>query len=515
MTGADGMGFRRPGPVGAALACALALAGALLPAGAAHAEGAEGTPAERVIPVAPVDPATARGQIVLAIADWLDRRLGGGSQTLRLALDAPIHADERDRTVTVHLPGARLVDKSTLLLQWALGDLAIAVTPRSATAYDFETVLPPVIEHPEVRFTIGEGAVSGTWRSDLEIATKLDADARNILALETTGPAAGETVTLGALSVSDEMAEGDDGLWDGHTTLSLSDLNGEGLSLGGFEIAGTFEDVDRDLVLAMRRNFALFTDEEVGSELLTEALAPLVDAKWGRSDVKIALHDLVASGEDWGLIGDGAFTLGRLVWQTEFDDLGAHSNLATRIEIADPRLSGQGEVAIPADYVPQALTVDLALNRLPVRKIAEAVSRLAERSETNEPDRAMVEEVVFAHLDAADTSFEVREIHIVAPSYAFQAEGRFQVEPASVFGAIGRMDARIRGLSTLIELAAAQGDEGMLAALVLLQGLGTPAFEEGSDEPVHAYAIDLRRDGAVTVNGIPIDTLFQNDPAPQ
>ena len=63
---------------GTALACALTLAGAVLPVSAAlaAAEGGTPTPAARTIPVAPVDPGSTAGRIILGVADWLEQRLG-------------------------------------------------------------------------------------------------------------------------------------------------------------------------------------------------------------------------------------------------------------------------------------------------------------------------------------------------------------------------------------------------------------------------------------------------------
>ena len=112
-----------------------------------------------------VDPDSTAGRIVLSIADWLEKRVGFGSDSVRLALDAPMWAAERDGTVTVHLPGARLVEQTASLGQWVLGDLAIAVTPRSETTYDFETALPAAIDKRGERLTIGRGTIAGTWRS--------------------------------------------------------------------------------------------------------------------------------------------------------------------------------------------------------------------------------------------------------------------------------------------------------------------------------------------------------------
>ena len=495
---------------GAGLACALSLAGAVLPVSAALAALEEGAPvpAARAIPVAPVDPDGTVGRIVLGVADWLEQRLGFGSDSVRLTLDAPLWAEERDGTVTLHLPGARLVEPSTPLVQWALGDLAIAVTPRGQTAYDFETALPPVIDKGQDRLVIDQGTVSGTWRSDLEITTRLEADAANIRFLESKSSQAVETLSLGALSVADELVEGDDGLWDGRSTLKLSDLEAEGFSLGRLDVAGTFEDFDRGLILRMRGDFGSFAGGASNPTALGDLLMPLVEGRWGRSEVTITLHDLTATGDDADL-GDGELSLERLEWRVGADGRRDFADLSTWISAADVVLGGDAADEIPPALMPHTATVDIVLSRLPLRRIADSLSGLAKRGEMGGPGEEPMMEVILDHLDAADSSFEFREIHVVTPSCELRAEGRLQVEPDSVFGIIGRMDARVRGLSALMALAAEEGEEDMVALLIVLQGLGRPVFNEGADEPFYAYEIDLRRDGAVTVNGIPFDMLLQ------
>ena len=88
---------------------------------------------------------------------------------MRLALGAPMWAEERDGTYILHLPGARLIESTVPLVQWALGDLSVAVTPRGEVTYDFEAALPPAIDKGGERLTIDQGTVSGTcgpiWKS--------------------------------------------------------------------------------------------------------------------------------------------------------------------------------------------------------------------------------------------------------------------------------------------------------------------------------------------------------------
>ena len=494
----------------AVLACALAFAAAVQPAADALAAVEEGTPATaaRTIPVAPVDPGSTAGRIVLGVADWLEQRLGSGSKDVRLALDAPMWAEERDGTYILHLPGARLVEPSVPLVQWALGDLAVAVTPRGEAAYNFETALPPVIDKGEERLTLDQGTVSGTWRSDLEVTTRLEANATNLQLSESKGARTVETVSLGALAVEDRLVEGDDGLWNGRSAFSLSNLEGEGFALGRLDAASSFEDFSRDLALHMRGDFSALTGGMGGPTALADLLTPLMDSHWGRSEMTIALHDLTASGDDTGLSGAGTLSLGRLEWHVDLDGRAELTDLATRIAAFDLQLGGAAAAEIPPALQPHAATLDIALTRLPVRRIADALSGLAKRDGAAQFGDEPMMEVILDHLDAADSSLEIRNIHLVTSSCEFRAEGRLQVEPASVFGVIGRLDARIRGLSALMALAAEEGDEEAVALLIVLQGLGRPVFEEGADEAAYAFEIDLRRDGTVTVNGIPFDMLL-------
>ena len=502
----------------AVLASALALAGAAIPAAAlaAQAEGAAvpPEPAARAIPVAPVDPDSTAGRIVLSIADWLERRVGFGSDGVRLALDAPMWAEERDGTVTVHLPGARLVEQTASLGQWVLGDLAIAVTPRSETAYDFETALPAAIDKQGERLTIGGGTVAGTWRSDLEIATRVEANAENLRLVKDEGAQATESLSLASLTLVDELSEGADGLWDGRTTLSLAGLEGEGFALGRLDADSRGEDFDRDLVMQMRGEFVSFAGAMGGPTALGDALTPLVSGRWGRSDMTVALQDVTVSGGQTGLGESGAFSLGSLEWHVGADGRQEFTDVSTRISAAGFRPGEGAGTGIPPALMPHAATVDIALSRLPLRRIAEALSAHTERDGPRELQPGSIADTFLAHLDAADSAIEIRAVRIATPASELRADGRLQVEPASVFGIVGRVDARVRGLSTLMALAAVEGEKDLVAILLVLQGLGRPVFEEGEDEPFHAYEIDLRRDGAVTVNGLPFDMLFGDD-APQ
>ncbi len=502
---------------GASLACALTLAGAALPVSAALAALEEGAPvpAARAIPVAPVDPGSTVGRIVLAIADWLEQRFGSEAKALRLSLDDPMWAEQENSTVTVHLPGARLVEPSTSRLEWLLGDLAVAITPRDETTYEFAAALPPIFEGPNERLEIGEGSISGTWRSDLEITTRVEASANNLHLFEVKGESAVLEASLASLTATDTLAQDADGLWKGRSAFRLSGLRSQGLLVDKLDVTSSFEGVDVDFVRAMRGELGPSTEYEGVPEVLPEGLGSLFASPWGRSDLVITVQGLTVTGGDWGLSGDDEFALGWLFWRIDLDDRGEHTDLATKIAAVELMVSGASSGDLPPALIPHKVTFDVALNGVPIRQIGEAFVDAENRSLRNNLNLGSFGDALLAQMDAADTSLEIREIHVVAPSFELRAHGSFNVEPASLFGVIGRMEARIRGFDGLMALALEEDEEDAVAFLILLQGLGRPVFEEGASEPFYAYEIDLRRDGAVTVNGIPFDMLLEGDLSPQ
>ena len=280
------------------------------------------------------------------------------------------------------------------------------------------------------------------------------------------------------------------------------------------DIAGSFEDFGHDAILLMRGDFGLSAGDESSLAALALALAPSIDVRWGRSDSTVTIRDLTVIAHDMASGEPVPFELSRLVWRVDVDGRKDVTDFATRITVDAPQHGGIFDDVLPSALVPRAATIDIAVAGLPFRRIAKMLLMPAAPGEAVEPDREIPLDAILGHLDAADTSVEMREIHAAAPSYEFRADGRFQVEPTSLFGVVGRMEARIRGLGALLEMAAAEGDEGLVGIIVLLQGLGRPVVEEGADEPFYAYELDLHRDGAVTINGLPLDVLLESGLAP-
>ena len=465
--------------------------------------------AESAVAVSPMEPGSTAERIVSGIAAWLEERFGSGA--LRFALAAPLRAEEDgDDRVTVHFTDARLVERDGGYA-YALGDLALAVTAEDDSEYGFEAALPPEVEmftgdgRADGRIAADDGEISGLWRSDLGAASTLDATASGLRMIDERGR---ETLGIGALTLSSTADRDSEQLWTGETTvIALGHFRyapgraDEGLRLGGLDVAASVEDATLNPFQALpHAGGAGGSGNEL--EALQATLAGIVEGRFGRLEVQIALRDL--AGMDGGEVTLG---IGEMDWLIVLDDRNELPDLAMRIEAAEPRLHRNIVREISADLVPGSATVDVALERYPLRRIAATIQELV--ASGTAARQGTLEQVVMAEMAEAGTTLEIRSLHIAAPAFEIEAEGQLRIEAGSLFGAVGDMDIRLQGIGNVVRWAAGQGETEMVDSLIYLQGLGKPILSEGSDDLVYAYEVDLPHDGAVTVNDIPLDSLLK------
>ena len=229
----------------------------------------DGPPAESATPVTVQESDNAPKPIIRAIADRLDQWFG--SAELHLAFAAPIRAEEGEYdTITIHFPGARLVHRREDL-SYELGDLAVAVTPQGDADYSFEAMLPSMVAFPGGHITVDRSEISGIWQSDLDMPTTLDV---TVSGLRMINDRTREVmINVGSLTVSRTVDRSPEGLWNDHTTLSLSDfrlapdLPGQELKLGRLNVKVSTQDADLDPLLTMLR-----TGTSAGDKGKAEAL---------------------------------------------------------------------------------------------------------------------------------------------------------------------------------------------------------------------------------------------------
>ena len=466
--------------------------------------------AEPPLQVSPQEPGSTAGRIVGGIAGWLDRQFGSGG--LRFEVAAPIRAEEDgDDTVTVHFTGARLVERESGD-GYAFGDLALEVTAEDDTEYGFDAALPSVVEmftgsgQSDGRITVDDSEISGVWRSDLEGATALGATVSHVRTFTNSGH---QQLEIESIEISGDMDQGSDGLWDGEGTVILSGLSftpglsNEGLRLGRADIATTIEDADLNVLMTIP-GMGTATADGSGLEVLQETFAPFAQGGFGRSEMAIALRDLV--GMDGGEVTLG---FGELDWLVVLDDREEFSDFAIAIEAAKPQFHESITGLLPSDLIPNAASVDIVLTRYPLRQIAAELQELARSASGTRAVEKALQQVAVTAMAEAGTAIEIRDIRIVGQSIEIEADGLFRVDTESALGASGQVDARIRGFSEVIEWAAEQRETDLVDALVYLKGLGEPHDDEDDDSPTYAYAFKAARNGSITVNDVPLDRLLE------
>ena len=207
--------------------------------------------------------------------------------------------------------------------------------------------------------------------------------------------------------------------------------------------------------------------------------------------------------------GEVILGLGELDWLVVLDDRKELSDLAIRIEAAEPELHEAITGVLPSGLIPDAATVDIALTRFPLRQIAEELQELAGSASGSRAVESALERVVATATAEVGTAIEIRDIRIVGRSIEIEAEGLFQVDTESALGASGQVDARIRGFGEVMDWAAEQGETDLVDALVYLKGLGEPLNHEDDDSAAYAYALKASRDGSITVNDVPLQRLLE------
>ena len=463
------------------------------------------------VPVATQKPGSIAEQVVGAIAGELNTWFG--HRELQLALSDPIHSEQKDDdTVVVHFPGTEVI--------WSnggnglnLGDLVLTVTRFDETKYGFDTSLPSIIELLARNRRNGEqvivtnSEISGVWRSDLETLTALDIAASEIRVANERQDLFG----IGSLTVSSLSEQASDGLWNADSTITLSNFRitpyrlDEDFRIGSLNVAISLEDTDLDPFLAATRSEVIAGDnDEV--EVLQPITNSILHNRLGRIEVEISFHAVLSLKRSKTQLGFGELSIKAMI-----DDRDEFADFSFALDVIEPQieLSEIKQLGIPPTIIPEAVKIEFALNRYPIRPIAKLVQELATPDYGSGYDRESLQNSVIVELANAGSLLDVRGIRIVAPNFEFSIEGELQAEPKSDFGVTGRMDTRIQGIDNILNWAVGRGEMEMSSVILLLRGLGKPIQYSDNDDPTYLYELNILSDSSVTLNDIPLGILLK------
>jgi len=173
----------------------------------------------------------------------------------------------------------------------------------------------------------------------------------------------------------------------------------------------------------------------------------------------------------------------------------------------------------PSEFFPYTGSLELELERFPVRQIFLEMGSLAEDSENTKKldGNQAIQLFALPLLHANRTTINIEELILESSVASIRVAGKLTAEAQSAMGAIGEARVEIAGLDKLMAAAAREAlkDESMQSALAFLaiaKGFGRP--EIASDNKlVHVFEVLLPPNGRITINEIPLDLIMNSGTA--
>lgn len=476
-------------------------------------------PERKVVPPQRPVPASGAEAIRLGILDYL--KLYAAFLTV-----GEVRVQKWNGSFLVRLSGVRYPLDENLFLD--IERLGFSIEPVEGALYKVADVYLP----REITVRDARGAEAGRASVDLRRASGLFSVAiRNFLELdaeiadiELTLFREGTAVQLERLTLRIGRDRRAGGLWD-----LIQSVRGSGLRLGdaalgelrvaGFEFEGRLEAVDITAWAALISRFEAKIAGASANEILNSMLALLGGGADFYSGVEAAV-----SARGLSSVGISAFHLAEIGVRFSARDAGqglsrarfalAHSGLV----LAD---GGGPSAGAFADLTPHASTLEVVIERFPGRRLMRAVAAFLATGLENEGGGgeeaglkfAMAGEKIMSDIQLAmakaGTTVALRDTSVVARAARIELSGEIRADANSTFGAVGGLDVRIAGLDAIAEALAAgepdgQGAPGLLAALrsVAKRSGG------GGGPPTDDFHLKLARDGAISVNGVPMDEII-------
>lgn len=388
--------------------------------------------------------------------------------------------------------------------------LAIVAERRSADETAFVFDMARELRTPDAVIRMDKPEMTALYDSDLAAFTSSRAVVTNIVSTPTTARRAGGTLAVEAVSLIQSLDERATGLYGrGELTVSgirMAEAGGGGLHIG--RIAGSYDlnGMDAGGYRGLTDLLALVEsggDAAVPEAAVFDALAAL---RWQGIDGTTHVADL-------RLLGDGGEEMARmdgLTLSLSSANADGSGPLRLGLKARDAAITEAGWADIAANdptaplpppaLVPRDLSLTATLENLPIAAILRA-ARAA--------DPEAVEAAVASAITEAGTRLVLTDFALAAPAAAITGEltvapSRLVPEMVEAEGAFV-LTGLERALAAVRDMPAESDGQTMLAALIMLKGMGEPA--PGGDGGL-IYRVAFGPDTGLTVNGLPLDTLL-------
>ena len=440
------------------------------------------------------------GQAVIEALETTALRMGAGAAMgATFTTETPVVAQTDGPRVAVTLPGLELhLDD----LRLRFGTPRVEVAALGDGGQQWQATLDPAVE--VIADGMAQGAVvwsdsrlSGRIDPDLGMMTDLDLGWSD-LAWQPRDPSHTLRLEARGLTITSQIRPAGEGLFSGPATLRLTDLGisdiDGALSVGQLEMRSTATGFDPAMGRALDDLTRALTEGRAPGDLL----APLLQGRWGAGENALTVQNVSFETRD----GTGSgLSLQRLHLGGGVDGRGEMGSLQLSWSAEGAEVRGPGW---PAPLNPAGAALALRLDNLPLRQL---LGLAAEADPADEDALALLGLQALGLLMSASPTLQIETLGLGAGEAALTSEGAFRLRDG--FVGEGTLEARIKGLDGLIEMASA-GDLGgeaardMVPALIALRGLGARDPAGGADL---LYRVELAPDLSVMVNGLDIRRL--------
>ena len=463
------------------------------------------------------DPATPAGRLLTDVATTLDALFAGGSQPVYPSVREPLRVTQDGERHVVKVRGLAFNIGSGRV---DVGDLDLGVKPLpDDKGFVLDFALPSEVAMVNgtttlMALTIAESAVTATWRSDIGMVTSGSFDVKGLRGLIQQGDRMAEIYRLDAAKGRQTDAEADG-------TISITgSMEALGMQVVPFmpsqprvalkRLAVDSEarrvNIEAMKLLQAIAGFKAITTPPDPDRVVEQLLDLLANGSWEGLKLAYTVEGLTVGEEAQPLVSAERLRIG-----VDLDNGGALAGGQIDLEgksIVAPMAAAMAE--IPADLMPHSFALSTQLTALPVKPMAT----LAKGDPKGGPEKAggmMAMPAIQQAAFEAKPALVVKAVSLAAPKAEAGAAGTLTLDAEAKNLVSGAFDVQVAGLDAIkahLDKVSARNPAAaeMTPAVVLLRGLGQPG--KIGEREAHSYNVQVNRDGSITINGTPWESLI-------